>query len=371
MASILFSPLELRGLKLSNRIVVSPMCQYSAEEGSATDWHMQHLGHLALSGAGLVMIEATAISAAGRITHGCLGLYSDANEAALGRVLAACRSFAPARIGIQLAHAGRKASAQVPWRGGRALGPDERPWRAVAPSAIPYDPSWPAPQALDDAALARIREDYLAATGRAVRLGLDILELHAAHGYLLHEFLSPLSNRREDRYGGSAENRMRFPLEIAEAIRAAWPAERPLGARITGQDWLPEGLTPDDAVAFARALKARGFDYVCVSSGGILPKSNMVVGPGYNLPAAERVRAETGIVTRAVGMIADPRQAETIIASGRADLVALARAMIDDPRWPWHAAEALGVEIAYPPQYQRGKPAVWPGAALARARLMA
>jgi NADPH2 dehydrogenase len=371
MTSRLFSPLELKGLRLANRIVVSPMCQYSADEGSATDWHRQHLGSLSLSGAGLVMIEATGVSAEGRITHGCLGLFSDANEAALARVLTACREFSPARFGIQLAHAGRKGSARVPWLGVTALPPEENPWQTVAPSAVPFAEGWPAPQALDEGNLARIREDFVATATRAARLGIDIAELHAAHGYLLHEFVSPISNRRADRYGGSAAARMRFPLEVAEAVRAVWPADRPLGARITGSDWLDDGLTVEDAIDFARALKARGFDYVCVSSGGIIPKTNMPSGPGYNVPLAERVRAEAGIATRVVGMIADPHQAEAIIAEGRADLVAIARGFIDDPRWPWHAAEALAVDIAYPVQYQRGKANVWPGAKLARARVSA
>jgi 2,4-dienoyl-CoA reductase-like NADH-dependent reductase (Old Yellow Enzyme family) len=372
MSSRLFSPIELRGLRLSNRIVVSPMCQYSAVDGSANDWHMQNLGSLALSGAGLVMIEATHVTAQGRITHGCLGLYSDANEAAIGRLLAFCRRFAPeTRIGIQIAHAGWKASAQLPWFGSRALTAEQHPWQTVAPSALPFGEGWHVPKALEAGELDAIREAFVAAARRAARLGLDLIELHAAHGYLLHEFLSPLSNRRADRYGGSLENRMRFPLEVAEAVRAAWPAERPMGARITGQDWLPDGLTPEDAVAFARALKVLGLDYVCVSSGGIHPKTNVPSTPGYNVPMARQVRAETGIVTRTVGMIADPLQAETIIAKGEADLVALARAMIDDPRWPWHAAEELEVEIAYPPQYQRGQPKIWPGARLARSRVSA
>jgi 2,4-dienoyl-CoA reductase-like NADH-dependent reductase (Old Yellow Enzyme family) len=327
---------------------------------------MQHLGSLALSGAALVMIEATGVAREGRHSQGCHGHYSDANEAALARVLRACRSFAPARFGIQLAHSGRKGSAQRPWLGLRALKPDEAPWRTVAPSALPYDEGWPAPHALARDELRGIRDAFVAAARRAARLGIEIVELHAAHGYLLHEFLSPIANRRDDEYCGSLENRMRLALEIAEAVRAVWPAERAMGARITGSDWLPGALALEAAVVLARALKARGLDYVCVSSGGIVPKTNIVVAPGYNVPLAARIRAEAGIAVRAVGMIVDPAAAEAIVASGQADQVALARAMIDDPRWPWHAAQALGAEIAYPPQYQRGQPSAWPGAAIAR-----
>jgi 2,4-dienoyl-CoA reductase-like NADH-dependent reductase (Old Yellow Enzyme family) len=366
MTSPLFTPFALRELVLANRIVVSPMCQYSAEDGSATDWHLLHLGSLAIAGAGLLMIEATAVEAAGRISLGCLGLYSDANEAALARVIAACRRFAKTPLGIQLAHAGRKGSATRPWQGIRALRPEEGAWQSVAPSALPFDDGWPAPHALSAAEIDRIVDAFVASTRRAARLGLDLLELHCAHGYLLHEFLSPLANRRTDDYGGSLANRMRLPLRIAAAVRAAWPAAKPLGARITGTDWLEGGWTPEDAVALARALKSEGFDYVCVSSGGIVPKAPIPIGPGYQVALAERVRRDAAIATRAVGLIAEPRQAEAIIASGEADMVAMARAFLDDPHWVWHAAEALGADIVYPPQYDRIRAAMWPGARLVR-----
>ncbi len=366
MPSPLFTPFSLRELTLANRIVVSPMCQYSAEEGSANDWHMLHLGTLAVSGAGLVMIEATAVAAAGRITHGCLGLYSDANEAALGRVVAACRRFGNTALGIQLAHAGRKASAKRPWEGIVPLTAAEGAWTTVAPSAVPLDAGWPVPHALAAVELERTVADFVAATRRAARLGLDVVEAHCAHGYLLHEFLSPIANRREDEYGGSLENRMRFPLRVVAAMREAWPAEKPLGARITGTDWLSGGLAVEDAVAFAKALKRIGCDYVCVSSGGIVPKAPIPVEPGYQLDLAARVRHDAGIATRAVGLLAEPRQTEAVIASGQADMVAMARAFLDDPRWPWHAAETLGASAAYPPQYQRSRRDLWPGAELVR-----
>jgi len=366
MPSSLFTTIALRDLILANRIVVSPMCQYSADDGSATDWHMQHLGSLAVSGAGLLMIEATAVEQAGRITHGCLGLYSDINEAALGRVVAACRRFGNTALGIQLAHAGRKGSAHRPWEGVYPLSQEEGAWVTVAPSPLALDGGWPMPRVLTAADLDRIEAAFVAATRRAARLGLDLVEAHCAHGYLLHEFLSPIANQRDDAYGGSIENRMRFPLRVMAAMRAAWPAEKPLGARITGTDWLPGGFSIEDAVVFAKALKAIGCDYVCVSSGGIVPKAPIPVGLGYQLDLAARVRRDAGIATRAVGLLAEPLQAEAVIASGQADMVAMARAFLDDPRWPWHAAEVLGARAAYPPQYLRSRTDLWPGAKLAR-----
>jgi 2,4-dienoyl-CoA reductase-like NADH-dependent reductase (Old Yellow Enzyme family) len=368
MPSQLFTPITLRGLTLPNRVVVSPMCQYSADDGSAADWHMMHLGSLAISGAGLLMIEATAVERPGRITHGCLGLYSDSNELALAHVLAACRRLSNTPIGIQLAHAGRKASAQRPWEGGGSLKSDQDSWPTVAPSAIPLDPSWQTPREATGADLARVQNAFVEATRRAHRLGLDLVEVHGAHGYLLHEFLSPLSNRRTDRYGGSLENRMRFPLDVIEAMRAAWPSEKPLGVRISGTDWLEAGFTIEDAVAFAQAAKARGVDYICVSSGGISPKASVPIAPGYQVPLAQRIRREAGIATQAVGLIVDPQEAERIVNSGDADMVALARAFLDNPRWAWHAAEALGGSVPYPPQYLRTRADLWPGAKIVRPR---
>jgi 2,4-dienoyl-CoA reductase-like NADH-dependent reductase (Old Yellow Enzyme family) len=362
---MLFTPLTLGGLTLPNRIVVSPMCQYSAEDGNATGWHLQHLGSLAMSNAGLLMVEATAVEPQGRISLRDLGLYSDENEAALARVLRLCRDFGNTTIGLQLAHAGRKGSAEPPVKGGAPLAPDQGAWPTAAPSPIPLGEGWPAPKALDDGGLERIRQAFAGAARRAHRLGIDVLEMHAAHGYLLHEFLSPLANQRGDAYGGSRENRMRFPLEVAEALRRAWPAERPLGARISGTDWTPGGFEIEDAVAFAGALKSIGFDYVCVSSGGIVPGAAIRIGPGYQVPLAARVRAAIGIATRAVGLIVEAKQADGILQSGAADFVALARSFLDDPRWVWHAAEKLGVSLIYPPPYRRANPKLWPGAALA------
>ena len=364
----LFEPLTLGGITLANRIAVSPMCQYSAENGAANDWHLQHLGSLSLSGASLVIVEQTAVEPEGRITLGCVGLYSDANEAALARVVGFCRSAGSAALGIQLAHAGRKSSARLPWEGGGPLAADAGSWAAVAPSALPFDNRWPAPEALDEAGLARIRDAHAAAARRADRLGFDLVELLGAHGFLLHSFLSPVTNRRSDSYGGSLANRMRYPLAVAAAIREVWPRRKALGMRITGTDWIDGGITTDEAGTFARELRDIGFDYACVSSGGISPAARPAIAPGYQVPLAAAVRKASGIPVQAVGMIVDPHQAEAIVAGGHADCVALARGFLDDPRWAWHAAAALGAEAAYPPQYLRARPEHWPGAALTRYR---
>jgi 2,4-dienoyl-CoA reductase-like NADH-dependent reductase (Old Yellow Enzyme family) len=362
MTSPLFTPIRLAGLELSNRIHVSPMCQYSADDGSATDWHAVHLGMLANSGAALVVVEATAVERAGRITHGCLGLYSDANEAALARVVAMCRRLGTAKLGIQIGHAGRKASAQRTWEGGKPLGPGEDPWPTFAPSAIPFGSGWHTPNEMTEADMARVREAFVNAAKRALRAGFDAIELHGAHGYLLHSFCSPISNKRWDRYGGSREGRFRFPLEVAEAVRAAVPKGVPLGARITGSDWTEGGMTPDDGVAFAKALKDAGLDFICVSSGAVTADTRVTVGPGYQVPFAEKVKREAGIATRAVGLIATPKQAEAVIAEGKADMVALARAFLDNPHWGWHAANALEADVKRPLQYSRVAPKAWPGA---------
>ncbi|MFN4089126.1 MAG: NADH:flavin oxidoreductase/NADH oxidase [Alphaproteobacteria bacterium] len=367
MPSALFQPIRLRGLELPNRIVVAPMCQYSADNGSATDWHMMHIGGYALSGTGLFIIEATGVSPEGRITPDCLGLWSDENEAALGRVLAAARRYGNTPIGIQLGHAGRKASSQAPQKGGKPLLPgDEGAWGTVAPSAVPFGEGWHTPAALDRAGMDAVVADFVAAARRADRVGIDLIELHGAHGYLLSSFLSPIANRRNDEYGGSLENRMRFPLEVFDAVRAVWPEAKPLGMRFNGTDWDQSGFGPDDAVAFAAALKARRCDFVDISGGGnSLPR--IPVGPGYQVPFAARVKAETGLPTMAVGMIREPAYAEEIVASGQADMVALARGMLYEPRWAWRAAEELGATAAYPPQYERGRPAKWPQAFAVRA----
>jgi 2,4-dienoyl-CoA reductase-like NADH-dependent reductase (Old Yellow Enzyme family) len=355
--SRLFEPFQIGALHLANRIIIAPMCQYSASEGSAADWHLIHLGHLALSGAGLLIVEATAVSAEGRITAADLGLYSDANEAALARLLAALRASSPIKIGMQLAHAGRKASSRAPWDGGAqiALG-EPGSWRAVAPSAVPHAPAEQAPLALDDEGLQKVRDEFARAATRAARLGLDGLEIHAAHGYLLHQFLSPIANKRSDAYGGSLANRMRFPLEIFDVVRAAFPADKPVWARISATDWVAGGWDIDGTVALSLALKARGCAAIHVSSGGVSPQQKLALGPGYQVPFAQRVKAEVGLPTIAVGLITEPEQAETIIASGEADAVSLARAMLYDPRWPWHAAARLGARVEAPKQYWRSQP---------------
>jgi 2,4-dienoyl-CoA reductase-like NADH-dependent reductase (Old Yellow Enzyme family) len=325
------------------------------------DWHLQHLMQLAVGGAGLLMVEATHVERRGRITHHCVGLYNDSNEAALERVFSAASRVAPAGavIGLQLAHAGRKASSQRPWEGRQALTADQDPWPTVAPSALPAGPGWHTPAALDEAGMSAIRDAFVQAARRAVRIGFRLLELHCAHGYLLHNFLSPLSNRRDDAWGGDAERRMRFPLEVAEAVKAALPAEVALGARITGSDWVTGGIGVDEAIAFAAALKARGLDYVCVSGGGNAPKLEVDPVPGYQVPLAAAVRRATGMVTRAVGLVTRPEQAEAIVAEGHADMVAIGRAFLADPRWAWRAADALGGTVAAPVQYDRARPPAW------------
>lgn len=355
MASRLFSPIRLRGLELANRVAVSPMCMYSAEEGRATDWHLGHLSQLALSGAGLLIAEATAVEPRGRITHGCLGLYDDGCEEALGRVLAACGRYGAAKMGIQLAHAGRKASNRRPWEGGGPLQPDEAPWPVVGPSAVAYDDGWQVPEEADQAALEAIKQAFVAATERCQRLGFELIELHGAHGYLNSAFVSPLSNKRKDRYGGSLENRIRFPVETFEAMRAAWPAEKPMGYRLQASDWAAGGWDLESAVVLAGALKEAGCDYLVVSSGGNAADQRIDIGPGYQIPFAKAVREATGIVTMGVGMITEAYQAETLVREETVDMVALARAFLADPRWALRAAAELRAEVPlYALQYERG-----------------
>ena len=363
MPSLLFSPIQIGGITLPNRIAVSPMCQYSADDGSMNDWHLAHLASMACSGAGLVMVEATGVTREGRISHGCTGLYNEHNEAAMKRVVDSCRRLTRSPIGLQLAHSGRKGSAQRPWDGGKALGPLASPWETVAPSAMAYGEGWHVPHALTELELKNLVDSFVAAAKRALSIGFDLIELHAAHGYLLHEFLSPLSNRRSDAYG---TDRMKFPLEVAGALREAWPKERALAARISGSDWAEGGMAIEETVAFASALKAIGFDFVCVSSAAIVPQQRIKAEPGYNVPFAARVRKDSGIATRVGGMVVDPLHAESILQSGAADMISLARALLDNPRWAWHAAERFGVKLDYPPQYSRVHPSVWPGAKLAR-----
>jgi 2,4-dienoyl-CoA reductase-like NADH-dependent reductase (Old Yellow Enzyme family) len=354
--SLLFSPLALGPLTLANRIVIAPMCQYSADEGNAGDWHLIHLGQLALSGAGLLVIEATAVEDIGRITPRDLGLYSDANEAALARALKALRRHSRMPVAIQLGHAGRKASSHVPWDGGHRLAPGEGAWQTVAASALPHAPGEPAPAALDAAGLARVKAAFARAAQRAEALGIDAVELHAAHGYLLHQFLSPIANQRDDGYGGSLDNRMRFPLEVFDAVRAAVPARMPVGVRISATDWVEGGWNLDESSVFAKALAQRGCGFIDVSSGGVSPQQKVVPAPGYQVPLAERIKAEAGMPTLAVGLITEPRQAEAIVAGGQADAVALARGVLYEPHWPWRAAAELGALVDAPPQYWRAQP---------------
>jgi 2,4-dienoyl-CoA reductase-like NADH-dependent reductase (Old Yellow Enzyme family) len=354
--SALFQPIEFRSLRLNNRIMVSPMCQYSATEGSAADWHLIHLGHLAIGGAGMLFVEATAVNPAARITPSCLGLYSDANEAALARVVRAVRANSDIPLGIQLAHAGRKGSSRAPWDGGSLLSPREGGWIPVAPSPVAHTEGEPPPHALTRPELEELKRDFATAVLRADRLGFDAIELHAAHGYLLHEFLSPLSNRRTDEYGSSLENRMRLPLEVFAAMRAEWPKHKPMGVRLSAADWVDGGWDLPHTIVLAGKLRALGCDWIDASSGGISPGQKIALGPGYQVPFAEAIRKEAGIPTIAVGLITEPRQAQAIVSAGKADMVALARAMLYDPRWAWHAAAELGAQVRAPEQYWRCAP---------------
>jgi 2,4-dienoyl-CoA reductase-like NADH-dependent reductase (Old Yellow Enzyme family) len=355
--SKLFTPFRIGALELRNRIVIAPMCQYSAEAGCATDWHLMHLGHLALSGAALLTIEATAVTPEGRISPRDLGLWSDDNERALRRVLDSIRGWSDMPIAIQLAHAGRKASTRVPWEGGGQIARDQPDgWQSEAPSAVPFNASDNPPLALDRAGLARVRDAFAEAARRAARLGLDAVQIHGAHGYLLHEFLSPLSNQRQDEYGGSLENRMRFPLEVFDAVRAAFPPERAVSMRVSGTDWADGGWDVEQTAAFSQALEARGCSAVHVSSGGLTAAQRIPIGPGYQVPLARAVKAAVKMPVVAVGLITEFEQAESILHNGDADLIALARAILYDPRWPWHAAAHFGASVMAPNQYLRSQP---------------
>ena len=355
--SNLFTPLQIGPLALPNRIVIAPMCQYSAVDGNATDWHLMHLGTLSHSGAGLLILEATAVVPEGRISGADLGLWNDNNEASLARVLAGVRAHSTMPLAIQLAHAGRKASTRKPWEGGTQVRPDEPGgWQTVGASAVPHAGTDTPPVALDAAGLQRVRDGFAQAARRAARLGFEGIEVHAAHGYLLHQFLSPLANQRTDDYGGSLENRMRFPLEVFDAVRAAFPADRPVWVRLSATDWVDGGWDLDGTVAISKALKARGCAAIHVSSGGVSTAQAIPLAPGYQVPHARRVKEEAGLPTIAVGLITTPAQAEAVLAEGHADAIGLARAVLYDPRWPWHAAAELGARVQAPPQFWRSQP---------------
>lgn len=355
---LLFMPTQIGELALANRIVIAPMCQYSAVDGALTDWHLIHLGGLALSGAGLLIIEATAVTPDGRISPADSGLWDDRTEAAMARVLAGIRTHATMPIGIQLSHAGRKASVAPPWLGNSQLPPlSATGWQTRAPSPLAFNDGDMPPVALDEHGLAEIRDAFVATALRAVRLGLTLIELHAAHGYLLHEFLSPLSNIRDDSYGGSVANRQRFPLEVFAAVRAAVPSAIPVTVRVSATDWVDGGLTVAETISFARELEHRGCAAIHVSSGGNSTLQKIPVGPGYQVPLARAIKAAVQMPVIAVGLITDPHQAEAVLTNGDADMVALARGILFDPRWPWHAAAALGATITPPNQYLRAAPA--------------
>ncbi len=354
--SALFSPIKLRSLALPNRIMVAPMCQYSAENGEANDWHFTHINTLALSGAAMFCIEATHVEAIGRITPGCLGLWNDATEAALKPILASVRKHSRIAVAMQLAHAGRKGSSHTPWDGGQQIPFHQGGWQTEGPSAVPHKEGELAPLALDAVGLKRVRDAFVAAAKRAERLGLDALELHSAHGYLLHQFLSPISNKRTDQYGGSLQNRMRYPLEVFDAIRAAFPEQKPVGVKVSATDWVEGGWDLAQTIEFAKELKQRGVDWIDASSGGVSPLQKIPLAPGYQVPFAQGIKEATGVTTMAVGLITEAKQAEDIVASGKADMVALARGMLYDPRWGWHAAAELGGEVEAPPQYWRSQP---------------
>ncbi|MCZ7865473.1 NADH:flavin oxidoreductase/NADH oxidase [Agrobacterium salinitolerans] len=357
----LFTPVTVGQLTLPNRIVVAPMCQYSADEGMMSDWHVIHLGNLANSGAGFLTIEATAVSPEGRISYGDVGLYSDGCETSMGRTLDSIRRWSDIAIGIQLGHAGRKASTEVPWNGGSQIAPSRvNGWQTVAPSAIPFQASSNPPRAIDKEDMKRIREAFADAAKRASRLGLAAVQIHGAHGYLLHQFLSPLSNHRSDDYGGSLENRMRFPLEVFETVREAFSSTGPVTMRVSATDWVDGGWSLDDTVEFAKALETKGCDAIHVSTGGLSSEQNIPIGPNYQVPFARAVKAATSMPVVAVGLITEFEQAEAILSTGDADMVAVARAILYDPRWPWHAAAHFGESVKAAPQYLRCQPRQFP-----------
>ena len=360
MASALFSPITMRGLTLANRTAVSPMCQYNSTDGTANDWHLMHIGNFAMGGWGVVIAEMTNVNMVGRITHKCATLCTDENEKALKRVVDFARQYGISKLGLQVGHAGRKGSTKPPAAGASPLKAEEGAWETVAPSAIPYGADWHVPRAMTVDEMKSTLNDYINTVKRAERIGYDLLELHSAHGYLLHQFLSRLSNQRTDEYGGSLQKRMRYPLEVFEAVRKAWPSDKPLGIRVSAVDWVEGGTTIEDTVAFAKELKALGCDYMDVSSGQLDARQKIPFAPHFNAPFAERVRKESGLATMLIGLVTGAREAEDLISSGKTDMVALARGAMYDPRWPIHAAMELGVEPPFPPRLMPAHPKMRP-----------
>ncbi len=371
----LFSPITLRGLTLDNRIVLSPMCQYASQDGFASDWHIAHLGTYALANLGLAITEATAVEPKGRISPWCLGLYSDAHQEGLARILKFYRDYGTTKFGIQLAHAGRKSSVLPSFMIRKTVPVAEGGWVPMSPSYYEDDVhTHPAVMTLEDIEHAKVA--WRDATRRAAEIGVDMIELHFAHGYLVNEFLSPLINTRNDEYGGSRENRMRLALEIYDLCRGAFPQERPIGVRISVTDWVEGGWGVEDSVALAKELNARGCDYVCTSSGGVSLKQKIPTGPLYQMPLADAVRGGSGITTMAVGQITESQQAEAVLAEGKADMIAIARRLLFDPHWAWKAAQELGVFLKYPARYRNANPRIgqamdFPESAEKRARMMA
>lgn len=353
--SALFSQFKLRDITFKNRLFVSPMCQYSAEDGVPNDWHLVHLGSRAVGGAALVIVEATGVSPEGRISHGDLGLYNETQKKAFQRITKFIKENGSVP-GIQLAHAGRKASTQTPWAGGKPLQPQEGAWQTFAPSALPFDKDWHTPKAMTAEEIEKVTQDFEQATKRAVEAGFEVIELHGAHGYLLHEFVSPLSNHRTDSYGGSLENRMRFPLEVAKRVRAILPANFPLFVRISATDWADGGWDLEQSIVYARELKKLGVDLIDCSTGGNVAAAKIPIGPSYQVPFAEGVRKGADIPTGAVGLITEAKQAEEILTSGKADVIIMARELLRDPYFPLHAAHELGETVKWPKQYDRAAP---------------
>jgi NADPH2 dehydrogenase len=362
----LFTPLSIRSATLKNRVVVAPMCQYAATDGKAGPWHLMHYGSLMAGGVGMLVMEATGVTPEGRISPACLSLHDDETQAAFADLIQTIKTFGDGLVGVQLAHAGRKGSTSLK-TGSSYLTPADGGWELIGASPIAFSDQWAAPKQASEAELLELVDAFAQAARRALKAGFDFIEVHSAHGYLLNQFLSPLSNQRSDRFGGSFENRTRFPLMVLKAVRDVWPQDKPLGIRISAVDWKEGGFTLDEAVAYVKQAKALGYDFVCVSSGGLVPDAKIPGNePGYQVAFAEHIKKETGMLTRAVGMIAKPSQAEEILKEGQADMIALARGFLDDPHWVWHAAEALGVEIPYPFRYARAHPKLWPGAKLVR-----